>query len=380
MTVQVSGTCEDRYAPVREAFVRNFQQLEEHGAAVAVWQNGRLVVDLWGGWKDRAATMPWQADTLVCMMSVVKAVTALLVHVLADRRAIDLDAPVSDYWPEFAQGGKDRVLVRHVLDHRAGVPGISRRLEPEAVYDWHAMTAAIAAEPARWAAGQVPGYHPVTMGFIAGELIRRVAGVTAGEFLGELMQQPDPFDYYIGVPEDSLIRCAEVFGNFADTIFGATDPGTLAYQSIAPLRYQDFNGSEFRRAEIPSINGHGTPRSIAILFGHLAECRAGRRSDPISVEAIARATTEQWWGIEQTSGHERRMGYGFVLAGPKGVPMSANPRAFGHGGAGGSFAFADPDLGLGFAYGTSHLHSGKGTGPRTQALAAAVVAAATGQA
>ncbi len=373
MSIAVSGSCDSRYARVRDAFVNNFAQLDEHGAAVAVWQHGRLVVDLWGGARDRAGTTPWSGDTMVCMMSVVKAVTALLVHVLVDRGRIDLDAPVARYWPEFAQGGKEAVLVRHVLDHRAGVPGISRELPGDALYDWNAMTVAIAAEPLRWPPGSVPAYHPVTMGFIAGELIRRATGLTPGAFLREVTRDLEPFDYYIGLHEQAIDRCAEIFGDYAGTIFGAADPATLAYQSIVPLRHEDFNTPAFRRAEIPSINGHGTPRSVAALFGHLAQCRVGRRASPISTDAIARATMEQWWEVEQTSMQERRMGLGFVLSGPRDVPMNGNPRSFGHGGAGGAFAFADPDLELGFAYGTSHLHSGKGPSPRTKALVRALM-------
>lgn len=373
MSVALDGTCDARFAPVREALADNFSRHDEHGAAVAVWQNGRLVVDLWGGWRDRARALPWAADTLVCMMSVVKAVTALLVHVLAEQGRIDLDAPVAKYWPEFAEGGKHAVLVRHVLNHRAGVPGITRKLKPDALYDWNAMIAAVAAEPARWLAGTVPAYHPVTMGFISGELIRRVTGMMPGAFLREVTRDLQPFDYYIGVPTEAVDRCAEIVADYSGTIFGATDPATLAYQSIAPLRHEDFNTPAFRRAEIPSINGHGTPRSVATLFGHLAECRAGRRSSPISPDAITRATTEQWWDIEQTSQQERRMAYGFLLGGPKDVPMSHNPGAFGHGGAGGAMAFADPDIGLGFAYGTSRLHDQKGASPRTRALVSAVM-------
>ncbi len=356
---------------MRDAFSENFASREEHGAAVAVWKRGELVVDLWGGWRDRAGTVPWAADTIVCMMSVVKAITALMVHVLADRGRIDLDRPVAFYWPEFAQRGKDAVLVRHVLDHRAGVPAISHEMSPHAVFDWATMTNAIAEEPARWPAGTVPAYHPVTMGFIAGELVRRVTGSMPGAFLRDITKG---IDYYIGVPSEALVRCAEIFGNYAGTIFGATDPTTLAYRSIAQLQPKMFNTDAFRRAEIPSINGHGTPRAVATLFGHLAQCRAHQRTDFISPAALSRATEEQWHAIELTSMQERRMALGFLLGGVEDVPINANARSFGHGGAGGALAFADPDLELGFAYGPNHLHGRKGVSPRTKALVDAVMA------
>ncbi len=369
---QVQGVCEPQYLHLRDAFEENFRAREEHGAAVAVWRDGRLVVDLWGGWRDRAGTVVWDADTLVCMMSVVKAVTAVLVHVLADRGQIDLDRPLAAYWPEFAQAGKQDVLVRHALDHRAGVPALAQELPIDAVYDWQQMTDAIAAEPALWPAGSVPAYHPVTMGFMLGELIRRVTGMLPGQFLRELAGPPGAFDYFIGIRADVTAPVAEIFCDYSGTIFGATDHTSLAFTSVATLRPQTFNDDAFRRAQIPSINGHGTPRAVATLFGHLAQCRAGRRQLPISSAALARATTEQWWAIEQTSMQERRMAMGLLLGGASGVPMNSNPRSFGHGGAGGAAAFADPDLGLGFAYGTSHLHDRKGPSPRTAALVAAL--------
>jgi len=367
VTGAVQGACDTRFAPLREAFVESFESHGEHGAAVAVWRDGALVVDLWGGWQDRHATVPWTRDTLVCMMSVVKAVTALLVHVLADRGAIDLDARVSHYWPEFAQGGKNEVLVRHVLDHRAGVPGITRTLPREAAYDWRVMTDAVAAEPARWRPGTLPGYHPVTMGFICGELVRRVTGETPGAFLREITAHVPEFDYYIGVPESALERCAELFCDWSQTLFGPTDRSSLAYQSIAPLDPDDFNTARFRCAEIPSINGHGTPRAVATLFGHLAQCRAGSREDLISTAALVRATEEQWHAVEQTSHQERRMGLGFLLGGVDAVPIPGRS-AFGHTGAGGAVAFADPERGPGFAYGTSRLHDAPGASTRTRAL------------
>jgi CubicO group peptidase (beta-lactamase class C family) len=311
---------------------------------------------------------------MVCMMSVVKAVTALLVHVLADRGKLDLDRPIAEYWPEFAHVGKEAVLVRHALDHRAGLPAISGEISPDAVYDWTTMTSAIAAERPRWPAGTVPAYHPVTMGFIAGELIRRVTGVMPGSFLREIASGLGEFDYYIGVPPEAVPRCAEIFGNYAGTIFGASDRTTLAYTSIAQVRPEMFNTARFRRAEIPSINGHGTARVVATLFGHLAQCHEGRRSTFISTEALERATKEQWHAIENTSLQERRMALGFLLGGVDDVPLNANPRSFGHGGAGGALAFADPDLELGFAYAPSHLHGQKGPSPRTKALVDAVMA------
>jgi CubicO group peptidase (beta-lactamase class C family) len=361
---------------VREAFEENFATRGERGAAAAVWQGGEPVVDLWGGSRDAAGTVPWSADTVVCMMSVVKAIVALLVHVLADRGRIDLDRPVAEYWPEFGARGKTAVLISHVLEHRAGVPAVSGELPAGAVYDWGAMIAAVERESLRWPAGAVPAYHPVTMGFILGELVRRVTGLTPGAFLCDVTNGLDGFDYHIGVPPHMLERCADISGDFAGTIFGATDRESLAFQSIAQIEPRMFNTTAFRRAQIPSINGHGSPRAVARLFGDLARCRAGRASKLISNGALARATEERWHAVERTSLQERRMALGFLLGGIAAVPIPG-PRAFGHGGAGGALAFADPDLELGFAYGPSHLHGGKDASPRAKALVDAVMRSVT---
>lgn len=364
----VQGTCEARFAPLQAAFHENFERRDEHGAALAVWQRGRPVVDLWGGWRDAAGTRPWEADTLVCMMSVAKAVTALLVHVLVEQGRLALDAPVARYWPEFAANGKAGVRVRDVLDHRAGIPVVARDLPADAIFDWDAMTDVIAVEPPVWPPGTVPAYHVVTMGFVAGELIRRVTGKTTGAFLREVAAEIGGLDYYIGVDAADLDRCAELSGDFAGTIFGSGEPGTLAHWSVAQVRPWMFGTEAFRRAEIPSINGHGTARSVASLFGRLAECRAAEAAWPLSAAAAERATAPQWHAIEQTSMQERRMALGFVLPGVPAAPLGGGPAAFGHGGAGGALAFADPDLRLGFAYAPSRLYGGKGASPRTRAL------------
>ncbi|HSV07033.1 MAG TPA: serine hydrolase domain-containing protein, partial [Candidatus Binatus sp.] len=172
----IEGTCDERFARVREAFADNFAMHDELGAGVAVVLDGQTVVDLWGGHADIGRTRPWRHDTLVHVYSTTKGIVALAAHLLADRGLLDLDAPVARYWPEFAAAGKGAVPVHHLLSHRVGLPAVRTQLPPGALLDWPVMTAALAAETPWWAPGTRFGYHIITYGFLVGEVIRRVSG------------------------------------------------------------------------------------------------------------------------------------------------------------------------------------------------------------
>src|SRR5689334_5666687 len=179
----VQGHCDERFAAVRTAFEENFRDRGELGAAVAVTVDGRTVVDLWGGWADAARTRPWERDTLVNVWSTSKGPTALCAHVLADRGLLDLDAPVATYWPEFAAAGKEKVLVRHLLSHRAGLAGPREPHSLQELYDWEFTTRRLAATEPWWEPGTQSGYHALTYGFLVGEVVRRVSGLLPGAFL-----------------------------------------------------------------------------------------------------------------------------------------------------------------------------------------------------
>ena len=367
-TGSVSGHCEGRFAGVADAFAENFRSRGEAGAAVAVILNGEPVIDLWGGFADSARTRPWAEDTLVCMMSVAKAVTALCAAMAVDRGLIAWDEPVARYWPEFAAGGKAGIPVRWILDHRAGLAAITQAMPEGAAYDWQAMTGALAGQAPLSAPGRSRAYHSVTLGYLVGELIRRTDGRSLGRFLAEEVCAPHGIDYWIGLPPEHHDRCAEFFGETAGTLFDRSDPDSLMYRAMAQVPPEDFNTERFRSAEIPSINGIGAARGVAKLFDGLAAGGVldGRRL--LGAEVLAEATTEQWFGREDLLGHTRRMALGFALGLPGHLAMGPSPRAFGHTGAGGAIGFADPDAGLGFAYAPNRMHSAPGISPRLGAL------------
>lgn len=374
--IEIQGHCAPRHAALKDAFARNFAEDGEVGAAVAMVEDGETVVDLWAGIADPETGAPWQRDTMVCMMSVAKAVSALAVHMLSDRGVIALDTPVARYWPEFAQHGKEAVPVRWALSHLASVP-VADAAPRDALYDWQAMVEGIAAQPPLWPPGTHPCYHTATMGFILGELVRRTDGRTIGQFLREEVAAPLGLDYQIGLTEAESTRCARMIPA-AGTVLAVAQGGgdSLIARGWAQLPAgEDFNSDGWRRAEVPSANGHGTARAIARLYSALAR---GGEIDGVrllSPEARDRAIALQWHDRCAMSQLTFRMGLGFFLNSPPDRPMGPNPRTFGHSGAGGAQSFGDPDARIGFAYSPNRMHGGIDIGPRATRLVAAAFAA-----
>jgi CubicO group peptidase (beta-lactamase class C family) len=356
--VEVFGACDAAFAPVREAFADNFRAREELGAAVAVCVGGKPVVDLWAGQTDLARTQPWRQDTLVNVYSTTKGVTALAAQRLVDEGELDLDAAVAKYWPEFAQAGKGDLPVRWLLSHRAGLPAVRKLLPGEALYDWDAMTAALAAEAPWWEPGSAHGYHAVTFGWLVGEVVRRIAGKSLGAYVRDAFAAPLGLDLHIGLAEREHARVADIVQPLAPDPNGeaarlfaralAEPEGVTARAFMNPPSMAlGPNVPAWRSAEIPGANGHATARALATLYGRAA---LGDEA-VISREAGARCATEQSHGADLVLGVPTRFGLGFMLRQDShegGRCLGA--QAFGHPGAGGSLAFADPEAGVGFGY------------------------------
>ncbi|MFD4778981.1 serine hydrolase domain-containing protein, partial [Streptomyces sp. NPDC058427] len=271
----IHGHCDERFAAVRDAFEANFRERGELGAAVTVLVDGRPVADLWGGWADGARTRLWEQDTLVNVWSTGKGPTALCAHILADRGLLDLDAPVAAYWPEFAAAGKEAVLVRHLLSHRAGLAGLREPHGLAELYDWELTTSRLAATEPWWEPGTVSGYHALTYGFLVGEVVRRVSGLLPGEFLRREVTGPLAVDFTIGLPEKEAARVAELVVPKADRAqqaarFARMEPVAVASLLNPPTGAAVANTPQWRAAEIPAANGHGTARAVAALYDILA--------------------------------------------------------------------------------------------------------------
>lgn len=359
---EVQGICDSRFEPVKEAFLANFADHGEVGAAVAVMVEGKMVVDLWAGHADADRTRLWHRDTIVNLYSTTKGMTTVCAHRLADQGLLDLDAPVAKYWPEFAQGGKEDIPVRYLLSHQAGLPALREILPRGALYNWDVMTSALAAEQPWWEPGTRHGYHALTFGFLVGEIIRRVTSMSVGRYFQQEIAAPLGLDFHIGLAPEHEVRVADMVpspfpeldaDNPLAKVFA--DPESMSFKAFVmtadllgdPLY---MNKRPWRAAEIPAANGHGNARALARIYGALAIGGALDGVRVLSAQAIERATQEQCHGEDAVMvGFPSRFALGFALPVPE-TRIARGERVFGHGGMGGSQAFADPDAGLGFAY------------------------------
>ncbi|OIJ68711.1 serine hydrolase domain-containing protein [Streptomyces mangrovisoli] len=381
---EVHGHCDPRFEAVREAFAENFRARGELGAAVSVTVGGESVVDLWGGWADPARTRPWERDTVVNVWSTTKGPTALCAHLLADRGLLDLDAPVAAYWPEFAAAGKEHVLVRHLLSHRAGLCGLRQPHALEQLYDWESTTGRLAATEPWWEPGTVSGYHALTYGFLVGEVVRRVSGMLPGALLEQEVTGPLGIDFTIGLPEKESGRAAELVHAPAvasaeqGSVLGRLTPMAIAALANPLAGAAEANTPQWRAAEIPAANGHGTARAVAALYGVFAGrgSHGGRRV--LSPQAAERVREGQGrcrdLVLGAGLGHDTEIALGVWLSGAEGS-YGPNPKAFGHDGFGGSCGLADPEAGVSLGYVMNRMGPHIADDPRKSALVDALYGA-----
>ena len=376
---EIHGHCDARFAKVRDAFAANFAAGREVGASFAATLDGELVIDLWGGFADAARTRPWQRDTIVNVWSTTKAIAALVAHLVADRGALDLDAPVATLWPEFAAHGKERMPVHFLLSHRAGLAALRAPLATEAFWDWDRMTAALAAETPWWEPGTANGYHAMTYGYLVGEVVRRATGRTLGTIFRDEIARPLGIDFHVGLAPNEHARVADLVPPSAAENAAAAaqvDPASLLAKVLGnpPITAEVAHRAEWRTAEIPAANGHGNARSVAQAMTVLA-CGGtvgGRRI--LGRDAIARAVTEQCHAADLVLGLPFRWGMGFMLSTDL-LPLSPDRSAFGHGGWGGSLGAADPNARLSWAYVMNRMSPGTLGDTRALGMLAALYAA-----
>lgn len=360
----IHGSTDPRFARVRDAFADNFARHDELGAGVAVMLDGRVVVDLWGGYADEARTRPWQQETLVNVFSVGKGVLALGALVLADRGLLDLDAEVARYWPEFAAAGKEAVTVRQLLSHRAGLPAVREVLADGAIYDWNRMTTALAAQAPWWPPGTRHGYHVNTFGFLVGELLRRISGQSVGAFLKSELTGPLAADFLVGVGREDDHRIADFVWNPGLADVPRPDRSTLVDAYLMMLHtyfnppgasgHGTVNTTAWRRAEYPSTNGHATALGIAKAYSVVATGGAAGGRRFVCRELLEEAAREHSGGEDVVLGRPSRFGLGFQLP-PLDRPIGPNPGVVLHFGAGGALGFADPVAGIGFGYAMNRM-------------------------
>lgn len=374
--MRLHGHVHPEFWPVARALARQLRRGARGGAAVCVYHRGECVVDIWGGSKDAAGT-PWQADTMSVSFSTTKGVTATALHILVDRGLLDYDDPVAKHWPEFAQAGKERITIRHLLCHQAGLYGIRGLIDDaQRMRDWSYMTDALARATPAMQPGTASAYHGLTYGWLVGEVIRRVAGRPFAEVIQRELAEPLGLDgLYVGAPADQVPRAAQLLmagGSRQQSValeqrlqrlqrvlaalrirFDATrmidallPPGLEGFQWDAP---------ETLAASMPAANGLFTARSLAKLYAVLAAGGEWHGKRLLSAATLSRATEVQTRRMDLVVPFPMHWRFGYHRASTtRGTP----PRGFGHYGFGGSGAWADPDRQLAVAL---VLNSGIGT-------------------
>jgi CubicO group peptidase (beta-lactamase class C family) len=395
----VHGTCDPRFARVREVFDRHFADGEELGAAFAVFLDGEPVVDLWGGVADRHSGRAWEGDTPVLTYSCTKAVTATAALLLAERGLLDVTAPVAEVWPEFAQAGKERVTVEHLLTHQTGLPAIEEQVPLEEFEDQVAIADRLAGQAPIWEPGTAHGYHALTYGFLVGEVIRRVSGKTVGEIVATEITGPLGLELWVGAPDDVAARAARLSAGTrqkpatdtgsdnvstraelpgpgpGDPIYemsrAALDKDSLMNRALGNPPIHRLQGGAnhpvILRAGWPAMGAVATARGLAGFYRDLV---AGRI---LRAETLKGATRRRVNGPDRVLFVDSSFGLGYMRPSLTFLtPAGGAESAFGHTGMGGSLGLGDVEHGLGMAYTMNKMAGAVSGNLRAYRLAEAV--------
>ena len=369
----VGGFCDEQYSAVQRAFEENFLSRDEIGASVSIVCNNKVMVDLWGGHLDARKNRLWEADSLCSVWSLGKAVTALCALQLVEKNLIELDRPVADYWPEFSNNGKHDITVRHLLSHRAGLPAL-QELPPKRLWqDNERFVKMLADQKAWWPAGERHGYHVHTFASLVGELVKRVSGQNLNDYCQENVAKPLGIDFYFSNEKyiddriaDNVWDALRVSGDANKDVPEPDIPEDeqLRRQLFTYMPSLDFdkdygiNSRAWRAADFPSTSAHSNARSLARIFGVLANDgiyndKHGETRSLLRAETILMARQIESNDIDATIGKATRFGLGFMLTSPE-RPWGPNPHCFGHYGNNGLLGFSDPDANIGFSYTMNH--------------------------
>jgi CubicO group peptidase (beta-lactamase class C family) len=381
------GVVDPAFAAAAEEFERNFTERGEVGASLCVLVDGEPVVDLWGGVADPETGRRWERDTVGVVFSCTKAAVALSVHLLLASGEIREDMPVAQVWPQFAANGKGDITIGMLLDHSAGIPVLSEPLRSGALEDWEYMVGRIADQAPFWRPGARHGYHPVTFGFVLGEVVRRVTGSSIGGFFASEIAGPQGLDFWIGLPQEIEPRVAPIVSGVAGEVTTTTPflDAALHQRGSIPNLFV-FNSGDWARsgvntragraAEIPAANGVTNARGLAQMYTHalrtpVAGWLGGLESSPAQSMPVSD-------GLDATLLMRTRFRGGFMLSMDNsaqlgdGHSMRIGSRAFGHCGSGGSIGFADPEFGLSVGYTMNKQGPGTLLNERGRALVDAI--------
>ncbi|MFT5210051.1 MAG: CubicO group peptidase (beta-lactamase class C family) [Flavobacterium sp.] len=358
--IEVQGYCDEKFTPVKNILAESIANGEDLGASVAVYLEGEAVVDLWGGFTDEDKTQAWQENTIINVYSTTKTMSFLCALILADRGQLNFDANVADYWPEFAQNGKADVKVWHIMDHAAGLSGVETPMIAEDLYDWDLVTSLLAAQAPWWEPGTKTGYHAITQGYLIGELVRRITGISIGEFFRKEIADPLNADFFIGVPDSEFSRIADLMPSGGDaSLVTGTKKDSIANRTFKnpPVTALASRTDAWRRAEIPAANGHGNARSVAKIHSILAGKGEALGTRLLSDATAQSVMIERIGGNDMVLGMPVSFGLGFGINSTE-TPLAPTKNVCFWGGWGGSLALIDQDANMSFSFVMNKMHQG----------------------
>ncbi len=356
----IHGSADPRFDRLSELLSASIDSGADVGASVSVTVDGETVVDLWGGWADEAKTTPWQEDTITNVWSSTKTMTSLSALVLVERGQLDVDAPVADYWPEFAAEGKQNVSVKQLMSHTSGVSGWAQPVEVEDLYDWDKSTSMLAAQAPWWEPGTASGYHALNQGHLVGEVVRRVSGKQLGAFFADEIAGPLGLDFHIGLDPSHFDRVANVIAPpplpFDLESMDMDSPAVKTMTGPAPAAETAWT-PEWRRADIGAANGHGNARAVAKAQAIVANGGTVDGVQLLSPATIAKIFEVQSDGIDVVLGEHLKFGIGYGLKSPSAPHIPDGNICF-WGGWGGSSIIVDTDRRVSFAYVMNRMAEG----------------------
>ena len=348
----VNGYCEEKYNSIKKIFEDYFLNNQEIGASFAVYKEGKPLIDLWGGFKNKDNNKEWEENTIVNTFSATKGIYEIIVSILIDQNILDLEKPVSYYWDAFKHTNKKKIKLKHILSHQSGLYRFKEKITQQDFLDWNKIITILEDQEPDHASGQKTYYHAKTHGFLIGEIIKRTTKKSLGQLVSELLSKKLKLDFFIGTPKNQLSNIAFLYeGNTEKTISSEFNAFNNPEHEI-----NFYNKENWQTAEIPSMNGHGNAKSIAKIYDTFVNDLILEKNILLSKPSIKKCLTENINRIDESLMLPIRWSeVGLILRG--GWLFGKNKESFGHNGWGGSIGFADPVLGIGVAYTTNKINS-----------------------
>ena len=346
----ISGYCEEKYIPLKKIFENYFLKQEEIGASFAVYKEGKPLIDLWGGFKNKD-TQKWEENTIVNVFSATKGIYEILVSILIDQNILDLEKSVSYYWNAFKQSNKREIKLKHILSHQSGLYRFKEKIIQQDLLDWNKIIPILENQEPDHPCGKKTYYHAKTHGFLIGEIVKKTTKKSLGELVYELLSKKLKLNFFIGTPKNQISNIAFLY---EDKIKNKISSEFNAFNN--PEHEMNFYNKEvWQTAEVPSMNGHGNARSIAKIYVIFVNDLILEKNILLSKQSIKKCLTEGTSRIDESLMLPIRWSdVGLILRG--GWLFGKNKQSFGHNGWGGSLGFADPLLGIGVAYTTNKIN------------------------